>query len=346
MTDIDQDGAARPYPDWAYDDGYAPRQGVAVPLLIGGIVQFFVSLMVPKPDLAVMSTGTSRELAAAGGEMIAVILLPVAVIGLVLYFAFFRSRDPRGIWKIPLVLLPVAIFATLLSSVVGYAMNEGEQRRLAQRSIAETSRRYVESDGRDAGPLRHSGATGEFGEVERVMLDFYGDLSRRQRQYEEDIAVLVDVFEPATMRGPADAARAANAGAGLPEVIRTYVAELRSSPQQLRERLDQANLSAATRREMLEGFEEGFAGAADVNVRIQDLELEVVEAALELLAVLRRTSWERDRAGNFLFSSDSALRQFEPVRIRLERVSQEQQRLIAERRGQVMRRLRTFERTR
>ena len=203
MAEFDNDGVARPYPDWAYGDGYASSKGVGAPLVIAGIVQFVVSLAIPKPDPDVISTGTPSELAAAGGDLAATILVPVAIIGLVLYFAFFRSRDPGGIWKIPVVLLPVALATSFFAIVGAAALNEGEQRRLAERSMAETFRHYVESDGRDAGPLRHSGATGEYGEIERVVLQFFGDFSGRTRRYEADVQALAGIFEPENSRAPA-----------------------------------------------------------------------------------------------------------------------------------------------
>ena len=304
------------------DVEHVERDGrsMAVPLIIGGVVQFILPILAARPsDVPV---GPGLDPAYFLGRVIGSIL-PVA---LVLWFGFGRKRDPRGWWKILAVLVPVALLANLV--VAGGALGD---RRKAGESISRAAEQLVKSDGGDVGPLKHSGATGEAGEMERVFLEYFRIVGATRQAYEREIAEagIANLLDPQTLaRDPGQRRARAGLVRARAAVART-VADEATLPQEFRRLVNQAAVGRNAREEALARFEEGRRRNAARTSRIHALDLEILAEMEQALDILRNARW-RAAGNSFEFERDSDASAYERRYERIQALGSEQQRLFDE----------------
>ncbi len=311
MTDMGEQAAA-PADEarWEHAGGYEPEKGMTVPLLVGAVIQFLLSAAVPRDP---QDGGVAFLLGYALGGMI-----PVA---LVLYFSFGRKRDPGGAWKIPLALAPAALLGALIA---GSGADRSEQ--AAGQSIAAATERMIASEGRDAGQLGHSGATGDAGTIERLTLDLFRRVAEDKRNYEREIAEsgLAEILTPAVTNPRSGYGEARRRLAAARAIVHRYRALHMSRIEEMADGIRASDMSGQSKREALDGFDRALSGSRPRGERLWALELAVVDEFEGAIDVLERGDWER-QGSQFLFTRTADMDAFNARMAAVERIVAEQQ---------------------
>jgi hypothetical protein len=295
-------------------------RAMTLPLIIGGIVQFAL------PIVAAMGSDRGVDPQAETAEMLGRLLGSILPVALVLWFGFGRHRDPRGWWKIPLVLLPIAV----LGHVAAGGALRGEREK-ALDSIGTAAERMLESEGRDTAALRHSGATGEAGEMERVALEWFRSVGAMRQSYERAMAEagLETILNAETLAGDPGQRRARQ---GL-QRARAALARARAAdatlPDEFRRLVATARISEGARREALAGMEESARRDRPRLRRIRDIDGELFDSMERALDILRRAPWEPE-GGDFRFARAADAAAYDSEARRLQALAREQEALIAE----------------
>ena len=306
----DADFAAENY---EYGGGYEAPKSMAVPLLIAAIVTLVLAL---NPSTETLSTG-ARGLAFLSGRAFGVTVL----VGAILFFAVGRRRDPAGWWKIPLILFPIALFGSL-----GSAGHLRSSEDASLNSIVASGERLVESGGMDAGSLKHSGAGGEAGTIENLMLDFLREAAETNRSYgvEADAIGVADALTPAVLDARGGMAEARRRVVASRELVNRYQTRQTERVAQLSARIGQSDISEQSKREAIEGFEQGARNGLSRSNRVWALELSMLDRIDNILDILDRGGWER-RGEQFMFSRQSDLERFNAEIARLQADGREQE---------------------
>jgi hypothetical protein len=286
------------------------------PLLFAAMLQFLLAVAVPpRPEEMLLDTKLSYLVGHALGE--------VLIIGGALYYFVGRKRDRDGWWKIPLVLLPVAFLGGMIA-----AGSQLDSQDAAINSIAAAGERMIATDGMDAGPGHHSGATGEAGELERVSLAIMRTVAEDRRNYDREIAEsgVIEMLSPDRLRNRgdiADARRKVGLARGIVERYRElHAARIAEAPALF----ENADISRSSRASALAGFRESVRrGPAE---QMWTLEAEIVDVYDDVLDILDRGRWVR-QDDSFLFDSARDLNDFNSELARIDRATGEQQRLAA-----------------
>ena len=299
-------------PAWEHGGGFAPEKGMVAPLVAGALIQFFLCL------------GAEPDSTIGGARLLGYMIGAAAPAWLILYFGFGRRRDPDGWWKIPLVIVPVTLVAVSLSMLGSRSANEDK----ALNSVRATSERILASEGQDAGPLVHSGATGEAGELERITLEFFRAMAEERRVFERDLAAagFRDVLSPAGLRSRSDipAARArVNAGR---QVIDRYYSHIQSRMDNFPRSLASADLSASARDSAIRGFQQSYRDSSAYVRRMQALDEEFADTLSATLDLLARARW-RWQGAQFQFERQRDLDEFDVRMNRLDAITREEEQL-------------------
>ena len=207
---IEETAAPAEVEAWESGGGYEPPKSMVGPLFFGALIQFVICLGLTRSPIG---EDAPRMIGGIIGTM-----LPT---WLILYLGFGRRRDPGGWWKIVLALLPATLLGLLLVAGKQQAANEDA----AMNSIAAAGQQILNTSGRDVGPLTHSGATGEAGELERVALAMFRTFAEDRQNYERELAAsgFADTLSPTVLRDRSDVAEARRrAVAGRAAIERYY----------------------------------------------------------------------------------------------------------------------------
>jgi len=262
-----------------YGGGYDPPKSMAGPLFIGLLVQAGALLawrLATAPFDGDWPLFLGKVTAAS---------LPIPAL---LWLFFMRQRDPGGWWKLPILFWPLSF--VILFGAPGERTYQDEQYGLALNSLMAASGRELE-DGREIGALTRSGAAGEAGEIERLVLDAAEqDLAERRIFFRE----LQATGSPAALAPDTLPGRGAVPAARLRlEAARAVVARARRRSEArmaaLARRIDAAPIAEPSRAALRDAFSIG--AAAD---RIWDLEARKLDAYGAVLDILGRTRWSWD----------------------------------------------------
>jgi hypothetical protein len=289
---------------------------MTLPLIVGGFAQFLLPLMVGRnPEAA---SDTAYFLGRVAGS--------VLIVGLVLWFGFGRRYDPKGWWKILVVLVPIALCSHLLAR----GFPDRDQRQ-AMESIATASERMLNSDGRAAATLRHSGATGEAGEIERIMIDWFRLVAAERQKYERAIteAGVETMLDPVVLSRDPGQARVRGNLDRIRAALEDAKASDKALPRRLREALERADITPGTRADVLRGMESTLVEDVPVLERIRAIDTELYDRVERSLDILRRARW-RPANGLFEFDDPQAATAYDGQFRLIQSLGAEQNRLIAE----------------
>ena len=306
---------------------YDPPKSMVGPLFLASVAQ--VGLLI---GLRNTFGGYDADWALFFGTVL-VASLPVP---LLLWFALMRRREPGGWWKLPMIFLPLSFLMLIANSNLVPARagtdRNADLRRFAN-SMAAAGEEAIEK-GPDIGELRHSGATGEVGEVERISLDFIQQVAADARAYQREIDAsgLNTLFSDPAMR----------TRAGLP-AARAKVAAARALVQRysrlsglrfdgLVRRVEHAPISPAMKAGMMEGIRRNMAPTQDYWRRMWAYEAEAVGAYDVMLDILERSRWTR-RGTEFTFAAGADSTAFNRQNNELDRIAAAQDALDAAQRG-------------
>jgi hypothetical protein len=243
---------------------------------------------------------------------------------LILYLGFGRRRDPGGWWKIFLALLPATLLGLLIVGGKQQAANEDA----ALNSIAAAGQHILDSHGRDAGPLSHSGATGEAGELERVVLGLLRTLSEDRQNFERELAAsgFAETLSPATLRDRSDVAEARRKAVAGRAAIERYYSLHASRMAGVPERFAAADISERARAAALQGFMESQRASNNYIGQMKALELETADALLSIVDILARSRWRRS-GERFEFAGQAESDAFNARMSRIGAIARQEQQL-------------------
>ena len=314
MTSIEEAAAPAEVAAWESNGGYEPPKSMVGPIFFGALIQFVVCLGLTRSPIG---EDAPRMIGGIIGTM-----LPA---WLILYLGFGRRRDPRGWWKILLALLPATLLGLLL--VAGkQATNEDA----AMNSIVAAGQQMLDSDGSDLGSLSHSGATGEAGELERVVLDLLRTLAEDRRNYERDLAAsgFSDTLLPTVLQDRSDVAEARRRASAGRAVIERYYSVHASRMASVPERFATADISRQARASATQGFLDSQRASNNYVAQMKALELRTADALMAVVDILARAQWRRNGEG-FEFGSQADSDAFNARMSRINAVARQQEQLVS-----------------
>lgn len=290
-----------------------PGWSVAPPLIAAGTVQFTALFLLrhqmePNNWALFMAATTS-------------VILPL---GLALWFGFFRRRDKRGWWKIPIVLWPVS-FLALFTGVavpeempqphddVAFAMSTSDYWRAGVR-IAVATLIVAEGPDDDGGASRPTGlASGDMREINRIDAEFARQMGEDGRAYEAGLveAGYPDLLLSRNLRSPADLPAARQRLERVLALIDRFRARYAARIATVETRLGSVTPEAA-RADLQAGFRAARAPTRHRADQIWQLERDIAEAQRGMLDLLGSTRWRRD-GERFVFQTPSDQTRFDAL---------------------------------
>lgn len=297
------------------DPDAGPGWSVALPLVGAGAAQFFALLLL-------------RNLMEPNnwGLFLAITIVAVVPLGLILWFGFFRTCDPRGWWKIPLVLWP----ATFLALFTGVAV-PGDTSRLqpddmpivmpisgywlAGVRIALPTCIVAQSPEDDDAAYRPVGlANGDMRAINRIASDFGRQMGEDGRAYEAALveAGYPDLLLARNLRTPADLPAARQRLARVQPLIERFQARYAARIEAVEEQLGRLARESAPGADVMAGFRAAREPTRGRTDQIWRLERDIVQTRRGMLDLLGSTRWHRS-GERFVFPAASDQRRFDAL---------------------------------
>lgn len=296
------------------DSETGPGWSVGLPLASAGVLQFVI-LFLLRNQMEPNNWGLCMAATTAA----------VVPLGLALWFGFFRRRDPRGWWKILLVLWP----AGFLGLFTGVAIPAETPRQppddmtitlpisaywLAGVRIAVATCIVAQGPDDDGSVSHPAGPTsGDMREIDRIDAEFRRQMGEDGTEYEAALveAGYPDILLARNLRSPANLPAARQRLARVLALIERFRARYAARIQAVEARLGRLRLEAA-RADVLAGFQAARAPTRNRTDQIWRLERDIVQAQRGMLDLLGATRWRRS-GERFVFSAAADQRRFDAL---------------------------------
>ncbi|MFZ6653880.1 hypothetical protein [Undibacterium sp. TJN19] len=255
------------------------------------------------------------------------------IIAVVFRSLLLRKRDGK--------LFIVVFFAIYAAMLVAGSMSVEKQKKqaaLAFASAQEEMKRIsdaLQKPGADANSLpaieAHTGdapkASGEFGEMERFMKDFMNSAVTFRNQYQQEL-------EAAGWNRLLDANRLKNDLSMIESqsildrgksIVSKYELKTNSLFDEGKSRIQSLNISEASKRDMLTGFESGLGKAMKESAEQWQMEKQIVEEVGNMINLLSdHKKWTVEN-NQFMFYTDGDMRKFNAYHQKIQDISKKQE---------------------
>jgi hypothetical protein len=240
------------------------------PLIIALIFLFFAAFFMvasKSGDLA------SKNLPFTLGEIAGGAAALGALTWAVVYFGFVRRKSPArgGLYALILigfsVLLQQGVAGLLIAQqhVAAAEKAEKDQMQVAANSV-ESSLSALEHPGSDSAPTTAKPrATGDAGEVERLLTAFLGQIQSDHEDYLRDMAAtgIQDVLKPARLAKDKSLRAALESIEEARSVVKAYQARAERRRNEFRHAIETSALSPAKKQELLAGVDHSSRDAGE-----------------------------------------------------------------------------------
>jgi hypothetical protein len=271
----------------------------------------------------------------AFGYLIGGAAIIAGLVWTVLWFVWMREHAPRRGQKSYVVLLCVVLSTHVVigSLLAGYARDSDARERGQMLTAASEMQATLREAAKqaDAGPVdTRPKASGEAGELERMVKQFYAVLREDQVAYRAELTALgfPAFIQPENIGAPGGPARARKGLDRMDAVVAKYRARTEQRLTEYRVTIQNAPIRDKYKSGMLAGFDESMVARKPDRDRLWNLEQDIVDEYRAVVTLLEHPKgrWTADAKG-YRFESRADLKAFNGHVAKAQDLAQEQERL-------------------